>query len=191
MVTWNTTIIPATFGEVTETIEVERERVEIETLPATYRTETKRVKVKEATQRWNPICPQVLSADANPVPANCLHRSPSGIHQRDPRSHRHACPHCQKGHSRPHRNHHPQGSARTCQSRPQRNSGGLHQRETGQGRPTRQGHHLPERGTSSGHPRTAKNPPGTSGANARIVRSQHNAGKNPAITRTLATTWLL
>lgn len=70
-------IIPAKFGEVTETVEVERERVEIETLPATYRTETKRIKVKEATQRWNPACPQVLASQEGSVPANCLLEVPA------------------------------------------------------------------------------------------------------------------
>ncbi len=64
-------IIPAKFGEVTETVEVERERVEIETLPATYRTETKRIKVKAATQRWNPNCAAVLATDNKPA-ENCL-----------------------------------------------------------------------------------------------------------------------
>lgn len=64
-------IIPAKFGEVTETVEVERERVEIETLPATYRTETKRIKVKAATQRWNPNCAAVLATDNKPAD-NCL-----------------------------------------------------------------------------------------------------------------------
>ncbi|OQX10406.1 MAG: hypothetical protein BWK73_20350 [Thiothrix lacustris] len=64
-------LIPAKFGEVTETVEVERERVEIETLPATYRTDTKRIKVKAATQRWNPNCPAILAAD-NHSAENCL-----------------------------------------------------------------------------------------------------------------------
>jgi hypothetical protein len=66
-------VIPAKFGEVTETIEVQRERIDITTIPATYRTETKRVKVKDATQRWNPTCPAVQqAANAEGVPASCL-----------------------------------------------------------------------------------------------------------------------
>ncbi|QQZ30708.1 hypothetical protein HMY34_19195 [Thiothrix subterranea] len=64
-------IIPAKFGEVTETVEVERERIELETLPATYRTDTKRIKVKAATQRWNPNCPAIQTADNNSA-ENCL-----------------------------------------------------------------------------------------------------------------------
>lgn len=70
-------IIPPVFNELTETIEVERERVEVETLPATYRTETKRIKIKEATQRWNPACPQVLAGGDNQVPSNCLINVPA------------------------------------------------------------------------------------------------------------------
>lgn len=66
------TLIPAKFGEVTDTIEVQRERIEITTLPATYRTETKRVKVKEATQRWNPSCPAVQAEATEGVPPTCL-----------------------------------------------------------------------------------------------------------------------
>ena len=68
--------IPATFGEVTESIEVARERVEITTLPATYRTETKRVKVKDATQRWNPLCPAVVASEQS-IPAHCLINVPA------------------------------------------------------------------------------------------------------------------
>lgn len=67
------TVIPAKFGEVIDTIEVQRERIEITTIPATYRTETKRVKVKDATQRWNPTCAAVQqTASAESVPAHCL-----------------------------------------------------------------------------------------------------------------------
>jgi hypothetical protein len=70
-------IIPAKFGEVTESIEVERERVEVENLPATYRTETKRVKTKEATQQWNPACASVIAEDASAVPPSCLLETPA------------------------------------------------------------------------------------------------------------------
>ena len=72
------TVIPAKFGEVTETIEVQRERIEITTIPATYRTETKRVKVKDATQRWNPACAAVQQpASADSIPAHCLLAMPA------------------------------------------------------------------------------------------------------------------
>ena len=67
---------PATFGEVTETVEVERERAEIITLPATYRTEIKRVKVKDATQRWNPACPAIVGNE-QPIPTHCLIHVPA------------------------------------------------------------------------------------------------------------------
>lgn len=69
-------IIPPVFKEVTETVVVERERVEIVTLPPTYRTETQRVKVKEASQRWNPACPPVL-ANTGDVPTHCLIEVPA------------------------------------------------------------------------------------------------------------------
>lgn len=65
-------IIPAKFKDITETVEIERERVEIETLPATYRTEIKRVKIKDATKRWNPECPPVPATAETGIPANCL-----------------------------------------------------------------------------------------------------------------------
>lgn len=65
-------IIPAQFEEVTETVEVERERIEIVTEAATYRTETKRVKTKDASQRWNPNCPPVQAVENAPAPEHCL-----------------------------------------------------------------------------------------------------------------------
>ena len=79
-------VIPAKFQEVSEDIEVERERVEMESIPATYRTVIKRVKTKEATQRWNPQCaavPAVAGAtpDVNSLPANCLVTVPAEYHE--------------------------------------------------------------------------------------------------------------
>lgn len=71
------TITPARFEEVTETIEVERERVEVTTLPPTYRKINKRIKTREATQRWNPQCPAVNGPDAAAVPAHCLIKVPA------------------------------------------------------------------------------------------------------------------
>lgn len=68
-------VIPATFKQVSETIEIERERIEIITLPSEYITETKQIKVKDATQRWNPAC-LPIAEDAN-LPAHCLLTSPA------------------------------------------------------------------------------------------------------------------
>ena len=70
-------IVPAVFDEVTETVEVERERTEIETLPATYRTEIKRVKTKEASARWNPACAPIAAEDTSAIPAACLLEIPA------------------------------------------------------------------------------------------------------------------
>ncbi len=70
-------IIPAVFQEITEEIEVERERVEIETIATTYRTETKRIKVKDATIRWNPNCPAVVSVSQTDIPKSCLTNVPA------------------------------------------------------------------------------------------------------------------
>lgn len=70
-------IVPAVFNEVTETVEVERERTEIETLPATYRTEVKRVKTKEASVQWNPACAPIVSDDASNIPPKCLLETPA------------------------------------------------------------------------------------------------------------------
>lgn len=70
-------IIPAVFDEVTETVEIERERTEVETFPATYRTETKRVKTKEASVQWNPACAPVVSDDASSIPPACLLETPA------------------------------------------------------------------------------------------------------------------
>ena len=71
----NYEIVPATFKQVTETIEIERERIELVTLPAEYATETKQIKVKDATQRWNPACLPV--ADEADLPAHCLLTMPA------------------------------------------------------------------------------------------------------------------
>lgn len=68
-------VIPATFKQVTETVEIERERIELVTLPAEYTTETKQIKVKDATQRWNPACLPV--ADNTPLPTHCLLNTPA------------------------------------------------------------------------------------------------------------------
>ena len=71
----NYEIVPATFKQVTETIEIERERIELVTLPAEYATETKQIKVKDATQRWNPACLHI--ADEADLPAHCLLTMPA------------------------------------------------------------------------------------------------------------------
>lgn len=68
-------VIPATFKEVSEEIEVERERVEIGNQPATYRTETKHLKVREASVQWNPACPPATGG--TDIPANCLLEIPA------------------------------------------------------------------------------------------------------------------
>lgn len=70
-------IIPAVFAEVTEVVEIERERNEIEVLPPTYRTEVKRVKTKEASIQWNPACAPVTGDDASSIPPACLLESPA------------------------------------------------------------------------------------------------------------------
>lgn len=64
--------IPPKFEEKTETIVVERERIEIITTPATYRTVTKKVLVKPATQRWNPRCKPTVFSPSIPPPNHCL-----------------------------------------------------------------------------------------------------------------------
>ena len=70
------TVVPATFAEVAETVEVERERVVIESIPATYKTITKRVKVSEAHQTWNPACAAVPH-DGTTLPPDCLLNVPA------------------------------------------------------------------------------------------------------------------
>ncbi len=70
-------IIPAKFTDQTETIEVERERVEVITTPATYRTVKKEVVLKPATQRWDPTCkPTKVTASSTP-PTDCLIKVPA------------------------------------------------------------------------------------------------------------------
>lgn len=70
-------IIPARFKEVIETVEVERERIEVVTEPPVYRTETRRVKVKDATLRWNPACSPVIATEGANVPGHCLIEIPA------------------------------------------------------------------------------------------------------------------
>lgn len=71
-------VIPAQFKEVTATIEVERERVELEVIPPIYRTEMKKVKLKDGTTRWNPKCPPMLAGEkAEAVPERCLIKVPA------------------------------------------------------------------------------------------------------------------
>ncbi len=68
-------VIPATFKQVSETIEIERERIELVTLPAEYVTETKQIKVKDATQRWNSACLPI--AEETALPTHCLITTPA------------------------------------------------------------------------------------------------------------------
>ena len=70
-------ILPPVFKDVTEIVEIARERVEIETIPATYKTLNRQVKIREATQRWNPACGAVNDTTENSIPAHCLIKIPA------------------------------------------------------------------------------------------------------------------
>lgn len=48
--------VPAIYKDKIETIYVERERIELVAVPASYRTEQRNVKVRDAYRRWKPGC---------------------------------------------------------------------------------------------------------------------------------------
>ena len=68
-------VTPPTFKQISETIEIEKERIELASLPAEYMTESKRVKIKDATQRWNSAC-RPVAVDAT-IPPHCLITEPA------------------------------------------------------------------------------------------------------------------
>lgn len=62
-------ITPAQYRDVTEEVEVLRERYELRTTPAVYKTETKRVKTHDSYLRWQPGCRGEAQQCAVVVPA--------------------------------------------------------------------------------------------------------------------------
>jgi len=60
--------VPAVYEDTIETVQVERERIELFAVPASYRTEQRNIKIRDAYQRWKPGCLASLSDCIEYVP---------------------------------------------------------------------------------------------------------------------------